>query len=396
MVTRLVVLTLFAAQVAAATPPDRVAVLLDQVASASDGSRQQRVDDFLAGLRGAPLVEEGEVVFLARADSEGRAPHIVSDANNWAQDTEDGSWLGDPMSPIEGTDVFYRRLKLETDTRLAYRVAYSLADQILDPLNPVSAMSFGRERSIVRMPGYQPAPESIGIDGEEPRGRLERHEFSSHVLGNSRTVHVYTPRQAEGQTALPVVFFHDGSDYIADAKVPQLLDRLLASERIRPLLAVFVDPVNRRSEYRMSVGYRRFFKEELIPWVDEHYPTAANRASRAIYGGSRGALGAADLVLSEPGSLSHCICFSPATRPTNFLSTVEAAGPDAASFFILIARYDLRFRRDGVSLADLLVGRGYDVNAIEISDGHSVLAWRQHLGRGLRSFRVLIPRDAPR
>ena len=126
--------------------------------------------------------------------------------------------------------------------------------------------------------------------------------------------------------------------------------------------------------------------------MDERYPTGANRASRAIYGGSRGALAAADLVLREPGSVSHCICFSPATRPTDFLSTVEAAGPNAPSFFILIARYDLRFRRDGVSLADLLVGRGYDVTAIEIPDGHSLLAWRQHLGRGLESFPTLAPR----
>ena len=47
----------------------------------------------------------------------------------------------------------------------------------------------------------------------------------------------------------PLILFHDGLEYITLARADRVLDYLIAHGRIHPVIAVFVPPVSRTSEY---------------------------------------------------------------------------------------------------------------------------------------------------
>src|SRR2546428_210720 len=79
----------------------------------------------------------------------------------------------------------------------------------------------------------------------------------------------------------PTLYVHDGGEYLTRARLATVLDNLLHSREIPPLIAVMVDPVDRAREYWANEDYGRFTEEELLPYIDEHYRTLAQREARA-------------------------------------------------------------------------------------------------------------------
>ncbi len=76
-------------------------------------------------------------------------------------------------------------------------------------------------------------------------------------------------------TTYPTVYFQDGSEYISLGKAVNVIDNLLDSSKIQPVIAVFVKPNNRDVEYQGSLRnqYRLFFVNELVPYIDANYKT---------------------------------------------------------------------------------------------------------------------------
>jgi hypothetical protein len=79
---------------------------------------------------------------------------------------------------------------------------------------------------------------------------------------------------------------------------PQAIDQLFASGQAQPAIVVFVDAGWTKyggSQYVDSPGtgkYHTYLCEEIVPWVDAHYRTAAEPAHRGITGKSSGGFGA--------------------------------------------------------------------------------------------------------
>jgi Putative esterase len=190
------------------------------------------------------------------------------------------------------------------------------------------------------------------------QGRLEMRPFASEVLrGNplgdphEREVPVYVPPQgADGP--LPVTFLLTGftgrpqallethpwrSSLVLD------LDRAMASGEHPAHILVIPDAFTRYggSQYVNSsaVGrYEDYVADELVRWVDEHYPTLSGR--RAIVGKSSGGFGALHLGMRHPevfpvvGSLSGDCHFEYgyAGDFLNALRGLGAHGGDPAEF----------------------------------------------------------------
>ena len=85
-------------------------------------------------------------------------------------------------------------------------------------------------------------------------------------------------------------YVHDGGEYLSRAQLPTVLDNLRHSQDIPPLIAVMVDPVDRMAEYRANELYAQFLEKELIPYIDRHYRTRAEREARGVMGASMGGL----------------------------------------------------------------------------------------------------------
>jgi S-formylglutathione hydrolase FrmB len=96
---------------------------------------------------------------------------------------------------------------------------------------------------------------------------------------------------------------------------PEQLDRLRRSGAIGDLIAVLPDAMTiyGGSQYLNSPAtgrYRDLITEELIPWVDQRFPTLAERAHRAVVGKSSGGYGALTLAMERPDIFGAVACHS--------------------------------------------------------------------------------------
>ena len=356
--------------------------LLERLAASAPELRATAIEQYLNLFGRAPLIEGDTAIFLAEADGT-KAPRVVGDFT-------DGGEYGEPvtdgvMTRIDGTDWYYLKLPLEPDARIQYQIAYGDVRRA-DPRNPRHVSSFGIEMSELRMPAYRLPPEALP-DPTIPRGRVETRDFASRVLGNTRTMHVYLPAGYLATTwRYPVAYFGDGTTYLDQAKLPLVLDHAIVHTTVRTLIAVLVDPVNRREEYRGNPDYRRFVVEELVPFIDRTYRTIDAPEARVVVGSSRGALAAVDLAFHEPGLFGFAVALSPALRPTDITGAIEKSDLKPVRFYVVGSLYDAEWLPDARRLRDVLSAKGYDVVYKEIPEGHDVLAWRARIDDALATF----------
>ncbi len=151
--------------------------------------------------------------------------------------------------------------------------------------------------------------------------RIIIEEFHSQALeGNPlgdpavRRVPVYLPEGYEsGSERYPVVYLLAGftgrglmmlNDSLWEETIQQRLDRLIASGKVRPLIAVLPDASTRYggSQYRNSGATGRYEDHilELVEYIDGQYRTLPDRNFRAVAGKSSGGYGATWLGMHHP------------------------------------------------------------------------------------------------
>jgi enterochelin esterase family protein len=349
--------------------------------------RARAIETRIAEAGGTPLVDGTEVVFLVRSTA-ARAPRIVGDFNAWGNEGDDFNPAAGTMRRIESTPWFALHVTLRLDARVEYLVDLGGRQPVADSRNPRRVVSFNAPTSEVAMPGHVVPPEVTEALGQgNPARRVDALSVDSQVFGARRRAYVYLPRvPRRDDQRWPVVYFGDGSGWVVQGLAPLILDRLIARSVVRPVVAVFVEPGNRSEEYNRSAAYRRFFVNELMPYVEARYPIDRRRTSRAVIGSSRGALAAFDLAFEHSDLIGHAGLLSIATRPHDVAGLVRASPPRPVAFFFVTALYDRRWLPDARRLDEALRSKGYQVTSLEIAQGHSYLAWREHLGDVLRAF----------
>jgi hypothetical protein len=149
----------------------------------------------------------------------------------------------------------------------------------------------------------------------ETRGRLDEHVFESealkgNVLGDPhrRPLWVYVPPALLDDPArrAPSVYVIQGMTGQLDMwrnraafrpNYPELVDELFSREDVPPCLVVFVDCWTSYggSQFLDSPAtgrYHTYLCDEVVPWVDAHYPTLPGPEHRGIQGKSSGGYGA--------------------------------------------------------------------------------------------------------
>ncbi len=155
---------------------------------------------------------------------------------------------------------------------------------------------------------------------------------TSEVLQNNplgdpptRRVPVYLPPGYEdNQATYPVVYMLAGftgrgtfmlNDSAFEETIQERLDRLIASEIIKPLIMVLPDGFTRYggSQYINSSAnglYEDHLITELVPLIDKRYRTRAEAGYRAIMGKSSGGYGAIVQAMRHPELFGAVACHS--------------------------------------------------------------------------------------
>ena len=172
------------------------------------------------------------------------------------------------------------------------------------------------------------------------KGNLWLHELRSDVFGNTRLVRVWLPPDCDGwgATRYPVLYLNDGQNLFEAAtafagvhwQVGETAARLIAEQKIRPLIIVGIDNTkNRASEYipykskdprvlnAKGKRYPEFLQREVMPLIEERYSVSKGPENTGLGGSSLGGLITLYTQIAAPGVFGRLLIESPSLFVAN-------------------------------------------------------------------------------
>jgi enterochelin esterase-like enzyme/outer membrane protein assembly factor BamB len=352
------------------------------------------VDQFLSEQSSFPIIEGNNVLFVYWGEAQD-----VSIAGDMI-----GARLEEPMSRLEGTDLYHWSTTLTPGAAVSYSFVKDF-EQLLDPLNPVTtndslfAVEFELalsgppiEMSELTLPGWVD-PSDVEPAPARRRGRLEAHQIETEALGTA-ALQIYLPAgyDAEAAHRYPVLYVHGGKDAIERGRVINTLDNL-TGDFIEPMIAVFADA---RFSPRMPQAYLSWINETLVPFIDASYPTDATAVRRANFGASFYAYTAMMASFTYPQTFGGVGALSPHMNDL-MRRPMEAMATDGdlrdLDIYLDWGTYDVRFPEEALDLVEmlrsyfgLLQEQGYEPVGGEVARGAGWRWWRAATGDALSTL----------
>jgi enterochelin esterase family protein len=340
---------------------------------------------------------------------------------------DDEKWL----TRLADTDLWYRTERTPNDARFAYMFqvnrpvkaprAGDLAGlaRVMehcpsrpDPLNPrMVILQWTVPASLLELPGAPPQPWVERLQGV-PAGTLKEHKIKSESLKGERSVTIYTPANYDpGGEKCGLLVLFDGA-YYQDSEMipgPLILDNLIARQKIRPLVAVFVkhEPATRIPDLSCSEPFAAFLLKDLVPWVRAEYHLSEDPARTIVGGLSLGGLMASYCSLRHPEVFGNVLSQSGSfnwypgglekddrnmpDEETGWLARQFLEAPRrAVRFYLEIGRFEDGGFGSGLTethrFRDVLRAKGYSVYYSEFCGGHDFVSWRGTFADGLMAL----------
>lgn len=346
-------------------------------------AKQAAVDSFMtyARTQGIPFIEDSTANFIYLGNPS--SVTVPGDFNGWSM----SAW---PMTHLSQTNFWYRSENFELDARLDYKFVLSGSTWILDPENPNICQGGFGPNSELSMPLYV-QPWEINYNPNISHGSVITKVIYSTNVDTIYHLNIYLPPGYDSlaSTTYPTVYFQDGSEYISLGKAVNVIDNLLDSSKIKPVIGVFVTPNNRNIEYAGTLRnqYRLFFVNELVPYVDANYLTKNDPKERLVLGPSYGANISALISYNHPEVFGLCGLHSAAFQPNGYEAyNLIVNGPvEDITWSSIWGTYESLYTnmRD---FRDYLLGVNYELDWLERPEGHSWGLWRASIDRMLEYF----------
>ncbi|GGA82011.1 alpha/beta hydrolase [Puia dinghuensis] len=219
-----------------------------------------------------------------------------------------------------------------------------------------------------------------------PHGNVVQVLFPSKSTNTSRRAFVYTPPgySKDANKRYPVLYLQHGwgedeTAWSNQGHANLIMDNLIADAKIKPFIIVMTYGITNEVRF----GHMREFKidtfqtvltEELIPYIDAHFRTLANRENRAMAGLSMGGMETHTITLNRPEVFSQYALLS------GGLYTPEELKDKTKPKLIFIS-CGSRENPDRVKQAtDALKQAGYNVvSFVSENTAHEFLTWRRSL-----------------
>jgi enterochelin esterase-like enzyme len=254
-----------------------------------------------------------------------------------------------------------------------------------DGANPLRAPGPFGDKSVVEWPEYEP-PAWLGSIADA--GPIEEIEIRCRRLVARVRVLLYSTPEPPGAEA-PLMVVHDGPEYAQYAGLTRFLDAMSWEERIPPLRAALIQPVDRNETYSASAQYAAALVRELLPEIGRHAPHRV----RVGMGASLGALAmlhahirhpkSFDGLLLQSGSFfrqrfdKHERDFPRYRRITRFVGTVlrgvDVTRPIPVAITCGSAEEN---RANNEAVANALIYQRYTAWISVVRDAHTWTCWR--------------------
>ncbi|MFX0207814.1 MAG: alpha/beta hydrolase, partial [Candidatus Hodarchaeota archaeon] len=293
---------------------------------------------------------------------------------------------------------------VEPTTRIDYFFIINCEDRWRkDPRNPhQSPFTFNQNASELVMPYFQQSFDIIHRP-DIPHGTLTTLQSP----WQNPVVQVYLPPNYNPQGNYPTLYTGDGSYYITLMSTINILDNMIADQRIEPIIAVFIDhkdadpnnpndALSRIDWYKCNSEYLTYL-DSLVTFIDEKYATNPSPYARLHLGFSISALASAYVILersqkfkllaSQSGSYSigevaYEIMIKYAHAPISLdLKTWFSVGTYENN-----NNFNSPMVDDTKNMVSICIAKGWPTEAIYNPECHSFGAWRHILDNMLEYF----------
>lgn len=373
---------------------------LQQLQAALHLGNQRALADFWAEVvaRGTPLIEPHDadeclVTFLWRDQGDTQAVAVIQD---WGAD----GIYEHCMTQLPGTDVWFKTRIMPRDTRTTYQLAPTPPTDPTspipfqrDPLNPQTYLAFlGEDGNHIHF-SYLALPDAPAQPWQAQtasKGPVRLY----HLPGEGRRVWVYLAPSIEGTGpydlpgrlgGYPLLVAFDGRLYKDLLQLPAMLDHLVASGQIPPMIALFIDNCNRQ-ELVCNPAFAELMAHQVMPWLRTNFPVTTDPAQTVLTGSSFGGLAAAYVGLRYPHLFGKILSqtgwfrWRPAgDADFHWLARQYAASPHLPlRFYLDVGTLEVAQMRDGGPtqleanrhMCAVLRAKGYPVHYVEYSGGH--------------------------
>lgn len=232
-----------------------------------------------------PFIDRNKATFLYIGEKQ---PYFASDFNGWEK-----------VDRIPFKRISADQWKLDIDLASDAYIEYCLYignRRISDPLNPDQTPNgLGKFNNFFIMPDRKPLLIPTKTTQPDLQGKIERLSVRTYgtIYGKSRNVSIYSPKFYSADS--PILIVLDGQDYLNRARINEIVDHLIISEQIPPMIMALIDsnPVSRSPEYTCSESNLIFINQIVIPMVESKFglnPIKNRPGSYGILGASYGGL----------------------------------------------------------------------------------------------------------
>lgn len=222
----------------------------------------------------------------------------------------------------------------------------------------------------------------------------ENQMITSKVLGYDLQYRVYTPAGYDKLNNLPVIYLTDGQWYISEGEMHKEIDQLVASGKIEPVVAVFVDnrdPHNlsdnrRNRQFLGNDKYVDFYRLELVKHIESEYKVSKKQENRAIMGLSFGGLNATFFGAKASDTFHMLGIQSPALHPVSNIYSLYTDQEKLPLKIFLSTGSSNDTEVHARKLKKTLEAKGYDFEYIEVDEGHNWRNWKPLLDDTLIYF----------
>ena len=251
------------------------------------------------GDQGYEILPDGKVFFRIKAPG---AKEVIIDqfgALFPLSPASDGMW--------EGT----------ADLGLGFKYFFLKIDgaEVLCPYLPIG---FGccRPMNFVDVP--VPVEREWDALDDSPHGAVTRHYFPSSATGRQEVCLVYAPPGYDPQRQYPVLYLQHGygeneTGWIYQGHAGRIADQLIHEGRMAEMLIVMANGMvtdGKDGAGRPPELFPRVLLDDLIPFVEAHYPAMKDKWHRAMAGLSMGSFQTSVVTLSHPELFGYAGLFS--------------------------------------------------------------------------------------
>ncbi|MBY6086578.1 alpha/beta hydrolase [Priestia flexa] len=234
----------------------------------------------------------------------------------------------------------------------------------------------------------------------ESKRHLEELSFYSESLQEDVTLLVYLPSNYSTLYKYSLLIAQDGKDYIMYGRAPRLIDELMKESTIDRTIFVgipYKDPSDRREKYHpngsQNEAYIRFLAHELIPFLDDKYPTYQMGKTRTLIGDSLAATVSLVTAIQYPNTFGNVIMHSPFVNEDVLKAVNEFSTPSLLDLYHVIGTQEtaVKTTKDGVlnfiepnrQLHEAMKSKGYAVFYDEFDGNHTWKYWQKDIKRSL-------------